>query len=101
MFNLHKLAKFSLFINFLFLSICLYSQPFDQLIKKILKKDESINSSKIAIEKANNELSSTRALYTPKIDLTLPLGKEILINSDSNNTNYDFYEFSAKISQKI
>ena len=41
-----------------FFNTNVYSQTFGELLEKILKKDESINSSKIAIDKANNDLSS-------------------------------------------
>ena len=53
-----------------------FAQPLDVLIQKILKKDENVNSSKIAIEKANNDLSSVTSLLTPKLDLSLPVGNE-------------------------
>ena len=72
-------------------------QPIDILLNKILKKDESINSSKIFVEKANNDLSSVNSLFTPKLDLTFPTGREILINNDSVNTDMNYYEFSAKV----
>ena len=98
---IQSIIKILTIFLFLFLSYGAHSQPFDYLISKILKKDESINSSKIALEKANNDLSSTKSLYLPKIDLSMPVGKEILINNDSSNTDYNYYEFSAKISQNI
>ena len=66
-----------------------------------VKKDESINASRIAIDKANNDLSSAISAFTPKIDLSLPVGNERLINNDAENTNLDYYEFSAKVSQNI
>ena len=93
--------KFFIYLLLFLLSFSVFSQPLDILIQKILKKDESINSSKIAVDKANNELSSVTSLFTPKIDLSLPIGNEKLINNNSSNTNYDYYEFSAKISQNI
>ena len=93
--------KYIISVCFFLLSFNVFSQPLDVLIQKILKKDESINSSKIAVDKANNDLSSVTSLFTPKIDLSLPIGNEKLINNDAINTNYDYYEFSAKISQNI
>ena len=93
--------KFYIYLNLFLISFSVFSQPLDILIQKILKKDESINSSKIAVDKANNDLSSVTSLFTPKIDLSLPIGNEKLINNNSSNTNYDYYEFSAKISQNI
>ena len=97
--------KYILFIyiielSFLIISSC-NSQPLDELLKKILKVDESITSSKFLVKKANNDLSSTASLYAPKLNLTLPVGKEVLVNNDTANTDYDFYEFSAKLSQNI
>ena len=47
-----------------------FSQPIDYLIKKILSQDESINSSKILIEKSKNDVSSAWSAYTPKLNLT-------------------------------
>ena len=93
--------KFYIYLNLFLISFSVFSQPLDILIQKILKKDESINSSKIAVDKANNDLSSITSLFTPKINLSLPIGNEKLINNNSSNTNYDYYEFSAKISQNI
>ncbi len=97
--------KYIAFLNIIglsfLLSIPIYSQPLDELLKKILKNDESINSSKFVVKKANNDLSSATSLYTPKLNLTLPVGKEVLINNDTSNTDYDFYEFSAKLTQNI
>ena len=93
-----------LMANSLLLLLLVYnanSQPLGSLLEKILVSDESINSSKTFVKKASNDLSSITSLYTPKIDLTIPVGKEILINNDSTNTDYDFYEFSAKLSQNI
>ena len=78
-----------------------YSQPFNTLIDKILLQDESINTSKTIIKKNKNDLSSTRSLYTPKLNLTLPVGREILVNNDSNNTDLNYYEIDAKITQNI
>ena len=99
------LKKYILFIciiefSFLIISSC-NSQPLDELLKKILKVDESITSSKFLVKKANNDLSSTASLYAPKLNLTLPVGKEVLVNNDTANTDYDFYEFSAKLTQNI
>ena len=99
------LKKYILYIyiiefSFLIINSC-NSQPLDELLKKILKVDESITSSKFLVKKANNDLSSTASLYTPKLNLTLPLGKEVLVNNDTANTDYDFYEFSAKLTQNI
>ena len=93
--------KFFISLHIFFFSSSVISQPLDKLIQKILKKDESINSSKIAVDKANNDLSSVTSLFTPKIDLSLPIGNEKLINNNSANTNYNYYEFSAKISQNL
>jgi outer membrane protein TolC len=87
-------------LSFLIISSC-NSQPLDELLKKILKVDESITSSKYLVKKANNDLSSTASLYAPKLNLTLPVGKEVLVNNDVANTDYDFYEFSAKLTQNI
>ena len=93
--------RLKLTIFLFFFSSLVFGQTLDELILKILKKDDSINSSKIAIDKASNDLSSVTSLFTPKIDLSLPIGNEKLINNDSTNTNYDYYEFAAKISQNI
>ena len=91
----------SFFLLLFFLNTNVYSQTLGDLLEKILKKDESINASRIAIDKANNDLSSAISAFTPKIDLSLPLGNERLINNDAENTNLDYYEFSAKVSQNI
>ncbi len=96
-----KLIRFFLIVLFFSKIGLAISQPIDELIKKILKTDESINSSKIFVDKANNDLSSTTSLYTPKLDITIPVGREILINNDSSNTDLNYYEFSAKITQNI
>ena len=56
---------------------------------------------KFYVKKSTNDLSSITSIFTPTLDLSVPVGKEVLINNDSNNTDYDFYEFSAKISQNI
>ena len=104
--NLHSLFKlyFSILLIIcasLIVSKVCFSQPFDILMNKILLQDESINSSKTLIKKNKNELSSARSLYTPKLDLTLPFGREVLINNGSDNTELDYYEVDAKISQNI
>ncbi len=91
----------SIFLLLFFLNTNVYSQTLGELLEKILKKDESINSSKIAIDKANNDLSSVFSAFTPKIDLSIPVGNEKLINNDAVNTDLDYYEFSAKITQNI
>ena len=91
----------SFFLLLFFLNTNVYSQTLGDLLEKILKKDESINASRIAIDKANNDLSSAISAFTPKIDLSLPVGNERLINNDAENTNLDYYEFSAKVSQNI
>ena len=91
----------SIFLLLFFLNTNVYSQTLGDLLEKILKKDESINSSKIAIDKANNDLSSVFSAFTPKIDLSIPVGNEKLINNDAVNTDLDYYEFSAKITQNI
>ena len=106
MFKSHSSIQLNLALLFyicalLILSNNLLSQPFDILLEKILLQDESINSSKTLIKKNKNDLSSAWSSYTPKLDLTIPLGKESLINSDSDNTNMDYYELDAKISQNI
>ncbi len=106
MFKSHSSIQLNLALLFyicalLTLSNNLLSQPFDILLEKILLQDESINSSKTLIKKNKNDLSSAWSAYTPKLDLTIPLGKESLINSDSDNTNMDYYELDAKISQNI
>ena len=90
-----------IFLLLFFLNTNLYSQTLGELLEKILKKDESINSSKIAIDKANNDLSSVFSVFTPKIDLSIPIGNEKLINNDAENTDLDYYEFSAKFTQNI
>ena len=90
-----------IFLLLFFLNTNLYSQTLGELLEKILKKDESINSSKIAIDKANNDLSSVFSVFTPKVDLSIPVGNEKLINNDAENTNLDYYEFSAKFTQNI
>ena len=78
-----------------------FSQPFNELIKKILVEDETINSSKYLVKKAKNDLSSINSIYTPKIDFTLPIGNEKLINNNSPDSHMDFYEFNAKVTQNI
>ena len=90
-----------LFFMLIFSANYIYAQPFLPLIEKIITQDESINSSKFLVKKARNDLSSTTSLYTPKIDLTMPFGREVLINNDASNTNLDFYEFNAKVTQNI
>ena len=77
------------------------SQPFSSLINKILLQDESINSSKTLIEKNRNDLSSIKSLYTPKLNFSVPVGREILVNNDAANTDLNYYELDAKISQNI
>ena len=79
----------------------LYAQPFNDLLKKLLVKDENINSSRFVLKKANNELSAAFSSYTPKLDITVPLGREKLINNGAANTNLDYYELNAKITQNI
>ena len=101
MFKIVSNLSQSIFLLLFFLNTNVYSQSLGELLEKILKKDESINSSKIAIDKANNDLSSVFSVFTPKIDLSLPVGNEKLINNDSENTDLDYYEFSAKITQNI
>ena len=71
------------------------------MINKIISQDESINSSKILIEKSKNDVSSAWSSYTPKLNLTVPMGREVLINNDSANTDLNFYELDAKITQNI
>ncbi len=78
-----------------------FAQPIEYLIKKILSQDESINSSKILIEKSKSDVSSAWSAYTPKINLNIPLGREVLINNDSANTDLNFYELDAKLTQNI
>ncbi len=102
--NKRKIFSIKVFYILLILTLAssnLYAKPFSTLLEKILKQDESINSSKILIEKAKNDLSSTNSLYTPKLDFTLPFGRELLINNDTPNTDLDFYEFNAKLTQNI
>ena len=101
MFKIFLNIKHSIFLLFFFLNSHVFSQTLGELLEKILKKDESINSSKIAIDKANNDLSSVFSAFTPKIDLSIPVGNEKLINNDAVNTDLDYYEFSAKITQNI
>ena len=101
MFKIVSSLSRSIFLLLFFLNTNVYSQTLGELLEKILKKDESINSSKIAIDKANNDLSSVFSAFTPKIDLSIPVGNEKLINNDAVNTDLDYYEFSAKITQNI
>ena len=101
MFKIVSNLSRSIFLLLFFLNTNVYSQTLGELLEKILKKDESINSSKIAIDKANNDLSSVFSAFTPKIDLSIPVGNEKLINNDAVNTDLDYYEFSAKITQNI
>jgi len=104
-----KIIKHNLYlvrISILFLTLFLntnngFAKPFNELLKKILIDDENINSSKFMVKKAQNDLSSIYSTYTPKIDFTVPFGSEKLINNDSANTNLDFYEFTAKVTQNI
>ena len=60
----------SFFLLLFFLNTNVYSQTLGDLLEKILKKDESINASRIAINKANNDLSVAISAFTPKIDLS-------------------------------
>ena len=101
MFKIVSNLSQGIFLLLFFLNTNVYSQTLGELLEKILKKDESINSSKIAIDKANNDLSSVFSAFTPKIDLSIPVGNEKLINNDAVNTDLDYYEFSAKITQNI
>ncbi len=101
MFKIVSSLSQSIFLLLFFFNTNVYSQTFGQLLEKILKKDESINSSKIAIDKANNDLSSVLSAFTPKVDLSIPIGNEKLINNDAVDTDLDYYEFSAKITQNI
>jgi len=101
MFKIVANLKHSVFLLLFIFNTNVSSQPLDELLKNIFKKDESINSSSIAIDKAHNDLSSVFSIFTPKIDLSLPVGNEKLINNDAVNTDLDYYEFSAKISQNI
>ena len=101
MFKIVSNLSQSIFLLLFFLNTNVYSQTLGGLLEKILKKDESINSSKIAIDKANNDLSSVFSVFTPKIDLSIPVGNEKLVNNDAVNTDLDYYEFSAKITQNI
>ena len=101
MFKIVSNLSQSIFLLLFFFNTNVYSQTLGELLEKILKKDESINSSKIAIDKANNDLSSVFSTFTPKIDLSIPVGNEKLINNDAVNTDLDYYEFSAKITQNI
>ena len=101
MFKIVSNLSQSIFLLLFFFNTNIQSQTLGELLEKILKKDESINSSKIAIDKANNDLSSVFSAFTPKIDLSIPVGNEKLINNDAVNTDLDYYEFSAKITQNI
>ena len=101
MFKIASNLSQGIFLLLFFLNTNVYSQTLGELLEKILKKDESINSSKIAIDKANNDLSSVFSAFTPKIDLSIPVGNEKLVNNDAVNTDLDYYEFSAKITQNI
>ena len=40
-------------------------------------------------------------LFTPKLDINIPVGKEFLINNDTPNTDMNYYELNAKITQNI
>ncbi len=105
MFNLvtikSNLLKLFFICALLILNKYSFAQPIEYLIKKILSQDESINSSKILIEKSKSDVSSAWSAYTPKLNLTIPLGRELLINNDSANTDLNFYELDAKITQNI
>ena len=105
MFNLvtikSNLLKIFFICALLILNKYSFAQPIEYLIKKILSQDESINSSKILIEKSKSDVSSAWSAYTPKLNLTIPLGRELLINNDSANTDLNFYELDAKITQNI
>ena len=101
MFKIVSNLSQGIFLLLFFLNTNIYGQTLEELLEKILKKDESINSSKIAIDKANNDLSSVFSTFTPKIDLSIHVGNEKLINNDAVNTDLDYYEFSAKITQNI
>ena len=92
MFKIVSNLSQSFFLLLFFLNTNVYSQTLEDLLEKILKKDESINASRIAIDKANNDLSSAISAFTPKINLSLPVGNERLINNDAENTNLDYYE---------
>ena len=102
----HLLRKANKIVLFLICALLIFiktgfSQPFKELINKILLQDESINSSKTLVKKNMNDLSSAISDYTPKLNLSVPYGKEILINNDSTNTKLNYYELDAKISQNI
>ena len=85
----NKIALFSICALLIFIKTAV-SQPFKELIDKILLQDESINSSKTLIKKNRNDLSSAISDYTPKLNLSVPYGKEILINNDSTNTKLNY-----------
>ena len=68
MFNIFLNLNHSIFLLFFLLNSHVFSQTLEELLKNILKKDESISSSRVAIDKANNDLSSITSLFTPKID---------------------------------
>ena len=54
--------KIFIYLHIFLLSFSVFSQPLDILIQKILKKDESINSSKIAVDKAKYEPNIKKSL---------------------------------------
>ena len=101
MFKIVSNLSQSIFLLLFFLNTNVYSQTLGELLEKILKKDESINSSKIAIDKANNDLSSVFSAFTPKIDLSIPVGNEKLINNDDIDIKDTESLLRSSINKKI
>ena len=101
MFKIVSSLSQGIFLLLFFVNTNVYGQTLGELLEKILKKDESISSSRIAIDKANNDLSSVISLFTPKIDLSLPVGNEKLINNDDIDIEDTERLLRSSLKQKI
>ncbi len=91
----------SIIVVSIYLISPLKSQPFIDLLPNLLANDESINSSRVLIDKANNDLSSAISGYTPKLSITVPYGYEHQINNNTKNSHLVFSEYNMKITQNI
>lgn len=88
-------------VSILFLNKNVNSQPFHELLPELILKDESINASKILINKADNDLASAKSGFSPKVSITMPYGYEHQINSNAENSHLVFHEYNMKITQNI
>ena len=73
-----------------------FAQPIDYLIKKYYLKMKVSIHQKFIIEKAKMMYLQHGLHILLKLNLTVPLGREVLINNDSANTDLNFYELDAK-----